>query len=332
MFTSIDWNYNGSLIAGIDRANAVRVFDPRAGDQVTMAKNAHSGAKPCYMCWLGDSPNILTSGAARLGWREFSLWDHRKMSDPVSANKIDQGALSFEPLYIEDNGVVLFAARGENTFHSFEIEDLTRATLKPDHCGENPLAVYKCASFVAPGAPTTAIALSPRRTLDTQATQVARVFRLSPTVLEPITFTVPRSSETKEFFSDDLYPDARSGQPALSLGQWKEGTDANPCLQGLNVQSLDLLSQRDPSKAHAAMKRAQANTARFQKERREEEERQRRQDDTFDRFRNLAAQHEEYNPNLSTGGNRGHDEARAAQKAKDQEDPNNDVDEDEWDD
>ncbi len=69
------------------------------------------------------------------------------------------------------------------------------------------------------------------------------------------------------------------------------------------------MSQRDPTQAHAALKRAQDNTARFRRKREEEEARQKAQQESLARMQRLAEQHEAYNPNLSMGG-RGHDDAR----------------------
>ena len=77
----MDWNYDGSKLVAMDRANAVRVFDPRSSSAAAVGKveKAHVGAKPCNLCWLGESANFLTSGCSRMGAREFSIWDERNL-------------------------------------------------------------------------------------------------------------------------------------------------------------------------------------------------------------------------------------------------------------
>lgn len=306
MITSLVWNYPGSLLAMIDRANCLRISDPRVGhdsaNPFTIDK-VHAGAKPCFVTWLGDSPYVLTSGCARMGYREFSIWDARKAgARALHTTKVNNGATSLEPLYVEDNGVVIFTSRGENTFHIYEIETLTRAAVKPEHCGSDPLKPHPCQEFLARGEPTTAIALAPRRVCDTSSAEWAKVLRLTPSALEPVSFTVPRATGLVEYFADDIYSDARKGVAASDdPDAWLGGKNFDPVLVSLNSSDAPCISERDPNIARQSLKRAQDNTRRFRAEKEAEEARQKAQHDVFARMQFLAVQHEAYNPNLSGG-------------------------------
>ncbi|GBG29017.1 Coronin-7 [Hondaea fermentalgiana] len=338
MITSIAWNYPGSLLASMDRANALRVTDPRAPDQDAspLSTKAHAGAKPCFVTWLGDSPYILSSGCARMGFREFSVWDARKTGEaPLNTTKVGQGATALEPLLVEDNGVVILTGRGENTFHVYEIETLTRAVVKPEHCGSSPLKPHQCQEFLARGDPTTAVALAPRRVCDLGGAEWARVLRLTPNSLEPVSFTIPRASDLASYFADDIYPDARTGEAASTDTEaWLAGQNFDPVLSSLNTSGAKTFSSRDPEEAHASLKRAQANTHRFKQQKAEEDARQKAQDDVFKRMQFMAVQHEAYNPNLSSGKAAVPQAiARSLGVAVDEEHiDTGDVEDDEWDD
>jgi hypothetical protein len=129
-----------------------------------------------------------------------------------------------------------------------------------------------------------------------------------------------------EFFADDLYCDTRAASAALSADEWNGGASKPPALESMNSAGRPLLSERDEGHAHMAMKRAQARTDTFRRQREEEEARLKKQTDTFGRFQQLATQHEAYNPNLSKGL-AGHDEAFGKAQV---EEESEDVADDEW--
>jgi hypothetical protein len=345
---AMDWDYRGALVATMSRACAVRALDPRAagaksklpGAALSLDK-AHGGSKPATLVWLGDSSYLLTSGCSRMGAREIAVWDARKAgaAEPLSRTTLGAGATSFEPLFVEDNGAVLLVARGENTVHLYELEGLSRCATRPENAGaENPPAFpHACQPYLCPGETTSAVALLPRRAVDTLANEVARVIRLTPTYIEPLAFSVPRSQELQGYFADDLYCDTRAARSTASVEQWLDGATPDPALESMEDlwQKSRLangdgagkrLSQRDPTQAHAALKRAQDNTARFRREREEEEARLKAQQESLARMQRLAEQHEAYNPNLSMGG-RGHDDARKGKPVP----KSDDVDDSEWD-
>jgi len=331
---SIAWSFNGNEMAALNRANALRILDPRKPEIVGNIQT-HEGAQPGFVTFLGATNYILTSGCSKTGLREFMVWDRRKLDSNVSFASIGSGSNSAEPLYVEENGVVILHARGENAFSIFEIEGLTRAELKPKNMGATPLRSHPCQRFSAKGPPTSAVALAPRRVCDTSKAEWARVFRLTSRSIDPISFTVPRSEEMKGFFADDLYPETRSDVPGLSdVDAWLNGEAVEPVLESMNTSKQKRLSQRDPTQAHAALRRGAANAKRFREEQEAADSLKKEQEDVFAKMQFSAMQHEAYNPNLSKGHSLQAEElARAMGASVDQAlEDSNDVEDDEWDD
>lgn len=52
--TGLEWSPNGALIGEITKDKTVNVFDPRK-EGPAMSANAHEGARPQKICWLGDN-------------------------------------------------------------------------------------------------------------------------------------------------------------------------------------------------------------------------------------------------------------------------------------
>jgi WD40 repeat protein len=52
--TGLEWSYDGSLLGEITKDKTLNVFDPRKEGQA-MTANAHEGARPQKIVWLGDS-------------------------------------------------------------------------------------------------------------------------------------------------------------------------------------------------------------------------------------------------------------------------------------
>ena len=323
----MDWNYDGSLIAAMWRSNSFDVIDPRSNCTIGETTHAHNGAKPSFITWLGDSSCVLTSGFNKLGARELNVWDTRKPGNALSTARLGMGgSTSFQPLYVEDNGVVVLGARGETTMLVYEVEGMSQATMLPEHIS-NPFDLHKCNPLSLNGLPTTALAMLPRRACDTSRTEWAKIVRLSTSVLEPLHLTVPRATDLLDYFADDIYGKTRASIPAaVSVTEWTAGVNEPPVLMEMNeCTKSKRLSQRDPALAHQAMRKAKENSDVFRRQREEEDRKKQDADNAFERMQHLAVQHEAYNPNLSKGGV-GHHEARAGEL----DTGNNDVADDEW--
>lgn len=66
----------------------------------------------------------------------------------------------------------------------------------------------------------------PKRGVNIHQNEVVRIYKsVSDTYIEPVSFIVPRRSET---FQDDIYPPAFGLKPAMSASEWLDGKEAIP--------------------------------------------------------------------------------------------------------
>jgi len=65
----------------------------------------------------------------------------------------------------------------------------------------------------------------PKRGCDVNTNEIARLFRVCGSRLEPLSFKVPRKSD---IFQSDIFPDCRSDEFALTAEQWFAGENAKP--------------------------------------------------------------------------------------------------------
>jgi len=65
----------------------------------------------------------------------------------------------------------------------------------------------------------------PKRGLDVMACEVMRGVRVTAKTVEYVSFKVPRKAGT---FQADLYPPARTGEPAMKFDEYWSGVDKDP--------------------------------------------------------------------------------------------------------
>lgn len=205
---SLDWNYNGSLIATTCKDKKARVFDPRT-EQITQEVVAHQGVKGSRCCWMRDK--IFTVGFSKTSEREFNIYDPRAFTEPVSHLSVDSSAGVIMPFFDHDTNILFLAGKGDGNIRYYEIVD------------EAPYFFYLTEFKSA--TPQRGLAFYPKRAMNVGECEIARALKLTPNKVEPISFRVPRKSE---LFHDDLFPDTYSGEPALSTEEWNNGANAEP--------------------------------------------------------------------------------------------------------
>jgi len=135
------------------------------------------------------------------------------MSTPLHTENVDTAAGILMPFYDDDTNVLFLAGKGDGNVRYYEAVD------------EEPymyyLSEYKSAT------PQRGMALLPKTAVDTSICEIARLFKVTTTAIEPISFVVPRKSD---IFQDDLYPPTFSGEPTLTAAEWSSGKNAEPKL------------------------------------------------------------------------------------------------------
>jgi coronin-1B/1C/6 len=210
LIQSADWNYDGSLLATSCKDKKLRIVDPRQ-QEVAQEVAGHLGVKGSRCCWITDKGWLWSVGFTRTSEREFNLWDPRAFDKPLNHTNIDSASGILMPFYDEDSSVMYLAGKGDGNIRYYEIVD--------DAPHVHYLSEYKSSS------PQRGMTFLPKRGLDIPACEVMRALKVTPTAVEPISFTVPRKSD---LFQDDLFPPTRSGEAALDKGAWLGGSNADP--------------------------------------------------------------------------------------------------------
>jgi coronin-1B/1C/6 len=205
---SLDWNYNGSLIATTCKDKKARVFDPRT-ESITQEVVAHQGVKGSRCCWMRDK--IFTVGFSKTSEREFNIYDPRAFTEPVSHLSVDSSAGVIMPFFDHDTNILFLAGKGDGNIRYYEIVD------------EAPYFFYLTEFKSA--TPQRGLTFYPKRAMNVGECEIARALKLTPNKVEPISFRVPRKSE---LFHDDLFPDTYAGEPSLSTEEWNNGANAEP--------------------------------------------------------------------------------------------------------
>lgn len=207
---SAAWNYNGSLLATASKDKKVRLVDPRGAGVVADAV-AHEGVKGMRAIFLGNKEKVLSIGFSKTSERQYSIWDPKNFSKPLSTSNIDTAAGIIMPFYDNDTGVLYLAGKGDGNIRFYEIVD------------EDPY-IYFLSEFKS-ATPQRGMAAFPKLGVDVSSCEIDRLLKLTGQAVEPVSFQVPRKSD---IFQDDLYPPTSSNEPALTADKWFGGANSNP--------------------------------------------------------------------------------------------------------
>ncbi|KZV84974.1 DUF1900-domain-containing protein [Exidia glandulosa HHB12029] len=214
---SMDWNWAGTLLVTTSRDRKIRLFDPRASTDAVRVADGHAGIKSVRAVWMGQSDRIATTGFSRQSDRELAIWDAGSL-DNVRKLVVDQSAGVLMPFW-SDNQVLFVAGKGDGNIRYYEYENDNFVAL----------AEYKSTD------PQRGLCFLPRRALAVSECEIARAYKVSGSIVEPIAFVVPRKSDS---FQADIFPPALSAEPALSAAEFFNGKKAAPNVQNLETGAI----------------------------------------------------------------------------------------------
>ncbi|ORY49053.1 DUF1900-domain-containing protein [Rhizoclosmatium globosum] len=217
LIQGLTFNYNGSLVATTCKDKKLRVFDVRTGAVVSEV-NGHQGIKGSRVEWLGSHDKFVTTGFSRSSERQLFIWDFANLSsgEPLKSETIDTASGLLIPKFDNDTSMLYVAGKGDGNIRYYEWVDDEKALY--------PLSEYKSAD------PLRGIGFLPKRACAINECEVARIYKVHPTMVEPISMKVPRKADT---FQADIFPDTVGPEPALSAADFFAGKDANPKLISL---------------------------------------------------------------------------------------------------
>jgi len=152
-------------------------------------------------------------GFSKTSERQFSLWDPKKLDQPIRTENIDTASGILMPFYDNDTSILYLAGKGDGNIRYYEVVD------------ESPF-VHFLTEFKS-ATPQRGMGWMPKTSLDYSTCEISRLLKLTGTAIEPISFSVPRKSDQ---FQDDLYPPTFGGEPSLTADQWIKGQNGEPKL------------------------------------------------------------------------------------------------------
>ena len=175
MIQSLSWNWDGSLLVTTCKDKKLRIFDVRTNKVVSEAV-AHQGVKGMRVVWLGDTNRIATTGFSKTSDRQLSLWDSKNLDKPIKETNLDTSSGIVMPFYDFDTKVLYLAGKGDGNIRYYELENDDFFYLSE----------YKSND------PQRGMAFLPKRSVNVSDCEVMRAYKLTNTLVEPISFVVPR--------------------------------------------------------------------------------------------------------------------------------------------
>lgn len=212
---SVAWNYDGSLLATASKDKKIRVFDPRT-NTVAQEAEGHQGVKGSRVTFLGRNNRLFSTGFGKTSERQYMILDHTDLANPLVSTNIDNASGLLMPFFDPDTNVLFLAGKGDGNIRYFEITD------EKDY-------IYFLSEFKS-NVPQVGMGWMPKRGCDVSTCEIARLYKAVGTMVEPISFQVPRKSD---MFQDDLFPDTFGGEPSLTADEWASGKNAEPKLISL---------------------------------------------------------------------------------------------------
>ena len=207
---SLSWSANGALLVTTSRDKKLRLWDARQ-EKPVQETQGHTGAKNSRAVWMGEHDRIATTGFSRMSDRQLALWDIKAPREPVGGfEMLDSISGVCMPFWDDGTQCLYLAGKGDGNIRYYEYQND-----KFEYLSE-----YKSAD------PQRGVAFVPKRGVNMHENEVMRGYKtVNDSYIEPISFIVPRRSET---FQEDIYPPATGLKAAVSAKEWFEGQDGIP--------------------------------------------------------------------------------------------------------
>lgn len=301
VINNVGMSFEGALVAVACRDKVVRICDPRIPGAASIVKSSSSPtalSRSSRLVWLpnssGASNAILTASSLGNGQRTLALWDLRgSLLEPVQQKMVDTSSGQLFPLLDESTGLCLLVGKGDTVVKAFETTFLDEAA---------PPSIDRASDFQTSKEPFAGVCMLPKSCCDVRQVECAKLLKLTPDSVIPLSFSVPRAEALKEYFQDDIFPPIKSStEPGGSLEAWCSGaapSSFSPVLDSLQPEGMIPLSQKPVDDRRGASSKVDSYREQLAKE---EAEKTRRESE-FKRLQDLANQHAKYNPNQSMGG------------------------------
>ncbi|WFD36725.1 Coronin-like protein crn1 [Malassezia cuniculi] len=226
---SLAFDWTGSLLAATCRDRKLRLFDTRSRDVQTV--DSHGGIKGARVVWCGDKPRIITTGFSKISERQMFLWDVSQLDKPIKTVSLDSSNGIIMPFW-SDNNICFLAGKGDGNVRYYELES--------DEL--HYLSEYKSVE------PQSGMTFLPRRALNVDENEIARAYKVTYSTIQPVSFYVPRKSDS---FQEDIFPHAPAAEAALSAEEFFGGKTVPPKLLDFATRTVVAGAETAPIKVGA---------------------------------------------------------------------------------
>lgn len=217
--SSLEWNYNGSLIGCMLKDKYSYLYDIRGQKEVCKSKGFNSLTTQ-KMCFVSDDCFII-SGTEN-GKRQINLYDMRKPDSSVSNIVLDNFSSVMRPFYDYDINCI-FVPSTDRDIHFVTIKGGKLAFLHGRYDFKEDNTYYT---------------FEDKRYVDLNMNEMTRMYRYNKKTLRMTSIKIPRKTNV---FDPELYPDTFSGESALTVDEWMSGVDKEPIKRSIkDIGTLDI--------------------------------------------------------------------------------------------
>jgi len=229
---SLAFNAFGNQLVTTCRDKKIRLFDPRAGGDPVRVAESHDAVKGVRVAWMGERDRFVTTGFNKNSDRQFWVWNAGDLKNEQMTT-IDQSSGIIMPFW-SDNGIIFLAGKGDGNIRYYEYES---ATNEKEPGKLYPIPEHKSSD------PQRGMCFLPRRGLEVSECEIARAYKVTGTVIEPISFIVPRKSVS---FQSDIYPPAPSNESCLTADEFFSGKKPTLKLVSLDKDAVSISTITSP--------------------------------------------------------------------------------------
>ncbi|XP_041456769.1 coronin-1A-like [Lytechinus variegatus] len=205
------WSPDGKKFATASKDKKIRIYNGRTA-QLEQEFAGHGGSKEMRISFLRGN-RLLSTGFSKMSDREYKLLQLKDHGEPecLLHEQIDTAHGALYIFADPDLNIVYLVGKGDSVFRYYEVND------------EKPYFQY-IGTYQSKNAQRS-VGYMPKRGLNVNACEIARMYRVTPDAIEPVSMIVPRESE---LFQDDIYPDTLANEYAVQACDWFNGEDGTP--------------------------------------------------------------------------------------------------------
>ena len=202
--TSLEWNYNGSLIGATDSDKNINIFDPRAN--TVIMKHKVSDGRSAKFVWSGEN-TFAYVGINKKNEREFKNFDIRNTGEnnELFQVKIDEQVNVVTPYFDRESKLLYSIGKGEANVNVYDFNEQ-----KPKRCLNFPTHN-----------PASAFVMIDRKYVDFNKNEVDKMAKWTVNnEIYYVSFYVMRRDPK---YIPELFPHIPVSNPSMTFEEWKSG-------------------------------------------------------------------------------------------------------------